>query len=88
MGTNAKNSVVDSQFKYASISLVLIYLVLFRKEILFVHYRVHGIRNLRIIDASVLPTSISGNPNSILVGMAVRGASMIIKDLLKNIPNN
>uniref|UniRef100_A0A1A9VL97 Glucose-methanol-choline oxidoreductase N-terminal domain-containing protein n=1 Tax=Glossina austeni TaxID=7395 RepID=A0A1A9VL97_GLOAU len=47
-------------------------------------FRVHNIKNLRIIDASVLPTPLSGNPNSIIVGMAVRGVSLILKDYVKN----
>ncbi|XP_055904168.1 neither inactivation nor afterpotential protein G [Eupeodes corollae] len=41
--------------------------------------RVHGVKGLRIIDASVLPTPISGNPNSIIVAMAIRGAAFILK---------
>ncbi|XP_075144983.1 neither inactivation nor afterpotential protein G [Haematobia irritans] len=51
-------------------------------------FRVHGIENLRIMDASVLPTPISGNPNSIIVGMAVRGAAMILKDQMKSQTND
>ncbi|KAL9873155.1 neither inactivation nor afterpotential protein G isoform 2-T3 [Glossina fuscipes fuscipes] len=44
-------------------------------------FRVHDIKNLRIIDASVLPTPVSGNPNSIIVGMAVRGKHAFSKVL-------
>ncbi|XP_013099182.2 neither inactivation nor afterpotential protein G isoform X1 [Stomoxys calcitrans] len=51
-------------------------------------FKVHGIENLRIIDGSVLPTPISGNPNSIIVGMAVRGAAMILKEEKKKTINN
>lgn len=42
-------------------------------------FRVHGVENLRIIDASVLPTPISGNPNSVIIGMAIRGATIILQ---------
>ncbi|XP_067644776.1 neither inactivation nor afterpotential protein G [Eurosta solidaginis] len=42
-------------------------------------FKVHGVDNLRIIDASVLPTPISGNPNSVIIGMAIRGATMILQ---------
>ncbi|XP_055852271.1 neither inactivation nor afterpotential protein G [Episyrphus balteatus] len=41
--------------------------------------RVHGVRGLRVIDASVLPTPLSGNPNSIIIAIAIRGAALIIK---------
>lgn len=47
-------------------------------------YRVHGFDKIRIIDASVLPTPVSGNPNSILVGMALRGAARVLKDHLND----
>ena len=47
--------------------------------------RVHGIDNLRVIDASVLPTPLSCNPNSAIVGMATRGATMILKDYKKSL---
>ncbi|XP_049304539.1 neither inactivation nor afterpotential protein G isoform X1 [Bactrocera dorsalis] len=42
-------------------------------------FKVHGVENLRVIDASVLPTPISGNPNSIIIGMAIRGATIILQ---------
>lgn len=34
---------------------------------------------MRVIDASVLPTPISGNPNSVIIGMAIRGATIILQ---------
>lgn len=49
----------------------------------FFFNRVHGIENLRVIDASVFPTPISGYPNSVLVGMATRGVAFILKDCKK-----
>ncbi|MFJ4467454.1 GMC family oxidoreductase [Streptomyces sp. NPDC089424] len=39
------------------------------------HLRVHGIENLRIADASVMPSIISGNPNSTVLAIAERAAS-------------
>ncbi|KAI8129862.1 Neither inactivation nor afterpotential protein G [Lucilia cuprina] len=49
------------------------------------NFKVHGIKNLRVIDASVFPTPISGYPNSIVVGLATRGAAMILRDYKRNI---
>ncbi len=40
--------------------------------------RVHGILNLRIIDASVMPTITSGNTNSPTIMIAEKGADMIL----------
>jgi len=34
---------------------------------------------LRVVDASVLPTPISGNPNTVITAIAMRAASWIIK---------
>ncbi|XP_076296447.1 neither inactivation nor afterpotential protein G [Lasioglossum baleicum] len=39
--------------------------------------RVRGVSGLRIMDASVLPAPISGNPNSVLVAMAERTSDLI-----------
>ncbi|XP_067009537.2 neither inactivation nor afterpotential protein G [Anabrus simplex] len=39
--------------------------------------RVRGIAGLRVVDASVMPTPISGHPNSVLMAMADRAASLI-----------
>ncbi|XP_071450197.1 neither inactivation nor afterpotential protein G [Hetaerina americana] len=39
--------------------------------------RVKRVRRLRVMDASVLPTSISGTPNSVLIAMAERAANLI-----------
>ncbi|XP_037949799.1 neither inactivation nor afterpotential protein G [Teleopsis dalmanni] len=52
-------------------------------------FRVHGLKNLRVIDASVIPIPLSGNPNSVVSALAVRGVTMILKmQLNENINNN
>jgi choline dehydrogenase-like flavoprotein len=42
--------------------------------------RVHGIQNLRVIDASVMPTITSGNTNTPTIMIADKGAAMVIED--------
>lgn len=42
--------------------------------------RVFGLQNLRVIDASVMPTITSGNTNTPTIMIADRGASMVIED--------
>ncbi|MGH8254087.1 MAG: GMC family oxidoreductase, partial [Steroidobacteraceae bacterium] len=42
--------------------------------------RVHGISNLRVIDASIFPTVTSGNTNGPTVMVADKGASMLLAD--------
>ncbi|XP_046401345.1 neither inactivation nor afterpotential protein G [Ischnura elegans] len=39
--------------------------------------RVKKVRRLRVMDASILPTSISGTPNSVLIAMSERAANLI-----------
>lgn len=46
--------------------------------------RLHGISNVRVVDASVLPRPISGNPNAVIAAIAMRAASWILKDELQN----
>jgi choline dehydrogenase len=43
--------------------------------------RVHGLDNLRIIDASVFPTLTSGNTNAPTVMVAEKGVAMALEDL-------
>jgi choline dehydrogenase-like flavoprotein len=43
--------------------------------------RVHGIDNLRVVDASVMPTITSGNTNTPTAMIAEKGAQLIIADL-------
>ena len=40
--------------------------------------RVHGVQNLRVIDASIMPTITSGNTNSPSIMIAEKGASFIL----------
>jgi len=42
--------------------------------------RVHGVKNLRVIDASIMPTITSGNTNAPTVMIAEKGARFILRD--------
>ena len=42
--------------------------------------RVHGIDGLRVIDASVMPTLTTGNPNAPTIMIGEKGAAMIQED--------
>ncbi len=42
--------------------------------------RVHGVSNLRVVDASIFPTITSGNINAPTVMVAEKGAAMILED--------
>ncbi|EDV95090.1 neither inactivation nor afterpotential protein G [Drosophila grimshawi] len=46
--------------------------------------RLKGISNVRVVDASVLPRPISGNPNTVITAIAIRASSIVLKSELQD----
>lgn len=47
--------------------------------------RVHGVSNLRVVDASIMPTPVSGNTNAIAMVIGAKAADFIMKTRALNI---
>ena len=45
--------------------------------------RVHGMQNLRVIDASIMPTMLSANLNAGVLMIAEKGADMVLVQVLR-----
>jgi choline dehydrogenase len=43
--------------------------------------RVHGVERLRVIDASVFPSIISGNTNATAIAVGAKGAALVLEDV-------
>jgi choline dehydrogenase len=51
-----------------------------RTSVVDARLRVHGVKGLRVIDASVFPTVTSGNTNAPVIMVAEKGADMLLQD--------
>jgi len=50
-----------------------------KDSVIDIDLKVHGIQGLRIIDASIFPSQISGHPTAPLVAIAEKASIMILK---------
>lgn len=75
-GTCAMGSTVDNRLRYTVWNFLFHDL---RYE--FYNARILGIDGIRIADASILPTTIAGTPNEILILIGKHASDMILDDL-------
>ena len=50
-----------------------------RRRVVDPELRVHGIEELRVIDASIMPTVVSGNTNAAAIMIGEKGADLVLR---------